>query len=134
LLEDEKILFTGDHVMQGSTVVINPPDGDMQAYFASLRLLLDEDIDYLAPAHGFLIDRSRRAIEWLLAHRAQREQKIVAALHKAESADVETLVTIAYDDVPAKVHAVAGRSLLAHLLKLEAEGRAAQSGGRWRML
>jgi glyoxylase-like metal-dependent hydrolase (beta-lactamase superfamily II) len=134
LLEDEKILFTGDHVMQGSTVVINPPDGDMQAYFASLRLLLDEDVEYFAPAHGFLIDNPRRAVEWLLRHRTEREQKVAAALRSVQPADIETLVPIAYDDVPPRVHPVASRSLLAHLLKLEAEGRAAQSAGRWRML
>jgi glyoxylase-like metal-dependent hydrolase (beta-lactamase superfamily II)/8-oxo-dGTP pyrophosphatase MutT (NUDIX family) len=134
LLEDEKILFTGDHVMQGSTVVINPPDGDMQAYFASLRLVLLEDIEYFAPAHGFLIDNPRRAVEWLLRHRTEREQKVAAALRSVQPADVETLVPIAYDDVPPRVHSVASRSLLAHLLKLEVEGRAAQSAGRWRML
>jgi glyoxylase-like metal-dependent hydrolase (beta-lactamase superfamily II) len=134
LLEGERILFTGDHVMQGSTVVINPPDGDMGAYLASLRLLLEEDIEYFAPAHGFLIDNPRRAVDWLLRHRNEREQKVVAALGRAPSADLETLVPIAYDDVPSRVYPVASRSLLAHLLKLEAEGRAAQSGGRWRML
>jgi hypothetical protein len=106
----------------------------MQAYFASLRLLLEEDIEYIAPAHGFLIDHPRRAVEWLLRHRTEREQKVVAALLRAQSADVETLVPIAYDDVPPRVHPVASRSLLAHLLKLEAEGRAAQSAGCWHML
>jgi glyoxylase-like metal-dependent hydrolase (beta-lactamase superfamily II) len=49
LLEEEKLLFTGDHVMQASTVVINPPDGDMAAYIASLRALLEEDLEWLAP-------------------------------------------------------------------------------------
>jgi glyoxylase-like metal-dependent hydrolase (beta-lactamase superfamily II)/8-oxo-dGTP pyrophosphatase MutT (NUDIX family) len=134
LLEDEKMLFTGDHVMQGSTVVINPPDGDMRVYLNSLRLLLDEDVDYFAPAHGFLIDRPHAAVEWLLAHRARREQKIVDAMHTIGEADIDALVSAAYDDVPARVHPVASRSLLAHLLKLEAEGHAAQSSGRWRLL
>jgi glyoxylase-like metal-dependent hydrolase (beta-lactamase superfamily II)/8-oxo-dGTP pyrophosphatase MutT (NUDIX family) len=134
LLEDEKMLFTGDHVMQGSTVVINPPDGDMRMYLASLRLLLEEDVEYFAPAHGFLIDRPRAAVEWLLAHRAQREKKIVDAMRATGEADIDVLVTVAYDDVPARVHPVASRSLLAHLLKLESDGLAAQSGGRWRLL
>lgn len=134
LLEDERLLFTGDHVMQGSTVVINPPDGDMRVYLDSLRLLLDEDIDYFAPAHGFLMDRTRTAIEWLLAHRAERERKIIAALRAASTADVEALLPAAYHDVPAHMHPVASRSLFAHLIKLEAEGRAAQSDGRWRLL
>jgi glyoxylase-like metal-dependent hydrolase (beta-lactamase superfamily II) len=55
LLEAEKTLFTGDHVMQGSTVVINPPDGDMALYLQALQALLDEDLDWLAPGHGFLV-------------------------------------------------------------------------------
>lgn len=134
LLEDEKLLFTGDHVMQGSTVVINPPDGDMREYLASLRLLLDEDVEYLAPAHGFLIGRPRAAVEWLLAHRDKREQKVIKAMHTAGKADIDTLLPIAYDDVDARAYPVASRSLLAHLLKLEAEGRANQSGGRWQLV
>ena len=63
LLEEEKTLFTGDHVMQLSTVVINPPDGDMAAYLASLRELLAEDLDWLAPGHGFLMAQPRRALQ-----------------------------------------------------------------------
>ena len=61
LLEEEQTLFTGDHVMQASTVVINPPDGDMAAYIASLRGLLDEDLAWLAPGHGFLMAEPKRA-------------------------------------------------------------------------
>jgi glyoxylase-like metal-dependent hydrolase (beta-lactamase superfamily II) len=53
LLAGEQMLFSGDHIMQGSTVVINPPDGDMGAYLKSLALLLNEDIRYIAPGHGF---------------------------------------------------------------------------------
>ena len=80
LLEQEKLLFTGDHLMQGSTVVINPPDGDMQAYLQSLRLLLDEDLEWLAPGHGFLIDRPHEVVHKTIAHRLQREAKVVAAI------------------------------------------------------
>jgi len=56
LLEEEKLLFTGDHIMQGSTVVINPPDGDMNQYLASLNALLSQDVTYVAPGHGFIMD------------------------------------------------------------------------------
>ena len=82
LLEEEKTLFTGDHVMQASTVVINPPDGDMAAYIGSLRGLLDVDLEWLAPGHGFLMAEPRRAIEWIVAHRLRREAKVVAALRR----------------------------------------------------
>lgn len=131
LLEDEKLLFTGDHIMQGSTVVIAPPDGDMAVYLASLRRLLAEDIDCLAPAHGFLMDQPPRVVERLLAHRLARENKLCNALFELGEATPEALLAKVYDDVPARVHRVAARSLLAHLLKLAAEGRAVQREGKW---
>jgi glyoxylase-like metal-dependent hydrolase (beta-lactamase superfamily II) len=136
LLEEEKLLFTGDHVMQGSTVVINPPDGDMRAYLTSLRALLEEDLAYLAPGHGFLIGQPHAEIGRLLKHRAGRETKIVDALRKAGPATLDALLPVAYSDVPARLYPPASRSLLAHLLKLEAEGSASrdqQEPARWRM-
>ena len=127
------MLFTGDHIMQGSTVVINPPDGNMQAYFTALRALLEEDLDWLAPGHGFLIDQPHRAVRRLLAHRQTREDKVLQALRQAGSVTPEAMVPLVYDDVPPERHAMAARSLLAHLEKLEAEGKAMQSDdGVWR--
>src|SRR4029450_4112224 len=76
LLEEERTLFTGDHLMQLSTVVINPPDGDMAAYLASLRGLLADErdtIEWLAPGHGFLMSEPQRVIEGVIAHRLKRE-------------------------------------------------------------
>lgn len=131
MLEDEKLLFTGDHIMQGSTVVIDPPDGDMIAYLASLRMLLEEDIAYLAPGHGFLMDKAHEAVERLLVHRAARENKVLKALERAGGATLEDLLPGVYDDVPARMHPVASRSLLAHLLKLKAEERVRETAGRW---
>ncbi|MEO7114357.1 MAG: MBL fold metallo-hydrolase [Caldimonas sp.] len=131
LLEEEKTLFTGDHVMQASTVVINPPDGDMAVYLASLRSLLDLDLDWLAPGHGFLMAKPREAMAAIVAHRLKREAKVVAALEALGPAPTSALLDEVYADVPAKLHPVALRSLTAHLLKLQAERRADESGGRW---
>ena len=131
LLEQEKLLFTGDHLMQGSTVVINPPDGDMQAYLDSLRMLLDEEIDWLAPGHGFLIDKPHDVVRRTVAHRLQREAKVVAALQQVGRGDVDALLPIVYADVPTRMHAVAARSLRAHLVKLRCDGRADESAGVW---
>ncbi len=124
LLEAEKLLFTGDHVMQGSTVVINPPDGDMAAYLGSLESLLAEDLEWLAPGHGFLVAQPQAVIRALIAHRLKREAKVLEALREAGRGPVEALLPRVYADVPAAIHGVAARSLLAHLLKLEGEGRA----------
>jgi len=132
LLEEEKMLFTGDHIMQGSTVVINPPDGDMRQYFASLNALLSQDVSYVAPGHGFIMDKLPEIVDRLVLHRLERENKVLRALRALGSATVEELVPKAYDDTPPDRHRIAARSLLAHLIKLESEGRARQtSGERW---
>jgi glyoxylase-like metal-dependent hydrolase (beta-lactamase superfamily II)/8-oxo-dGTP pyrophosphatase MutT (NUDIX family) len=124
LLEAEKLLFTGDHVMQGSTVVINPPDGDMAAYLASLQALLAEDLDWLAPGHGFLVEQPHEVLRKLIAHRLKREAKVLQALREGGPGTLAALVARVYDDAPVALHGVARRSLLAHLLKLQAEAQA----------
>jgi glyoxylase-like metal-dependent hydrolase (beta-lactamase superfamily II) len=131
LEESERLLFTGDHLMQGSTVVINPPDGDMAVYLASLRMLLGEEIGHIAPGHGFLMGKPHEMVERVLVHRVARENKVVANLAARGSATLDDLVPHVYDDVPPRMHPVASRSLLAHLIKLRDEGRAAEAGGRW---
>ena len=129
MLEETKMLFTGDHVMQGSTVVINPPDGDMRAYLLALEALLEEDIAILAPGHGFLIGQPHREVRRLIAHRLAREAKVAAALERLGRATLDALVPAVYDDVPARLHAVAARSLTAHLQKLVAEGNVTSQDG-----
>ena len=134
LHEAERMLFTGDHVMQGSTVVINPPDGDMAAYLRSLADLADAAggaFDVLAPGHGFLVERPERVLRQLIAHRRAREAKVVRALSAATSRSLTELVSEVYDDVPADRHGIASRSLLAHLLHLQAQRKAREDDGRW---
>ena len=134
LLENTRMLFTGDHVMQGSTVVINPPDGDMRAYLASLELLLGEDILILAPGHGYLIGEPHREARRLIRHRMAREQKVVSALARLGKPTPEELVREVYDDVSPRLHGVALRSLTAHLDKLAAEGRVRAADGRYTLV
>jgi len=130
LLEETRMLFTGDHVMQGSTVVINPPDGDMRAYLASLESLLAEDIAIIAPGHGYLIGAPHKEIRRLVAHRLARERKVRLALERLRQASLEQLLPVVYDDVPERMHRWAARSLTAHLDKLVADGvvRAGHAG------
>ncbi|HEV7478253.1 MAG TPA: MBL fold metallo-hydrolase [Burkholderiales bacterium] len=134
LMEDSRMLFTGDHVMQGSTVVINPPDGDMRQYFASLERLLAEDLAVLAPGHGYLIGSPHKELRRLIAHRLAREKKVLAAIGKLRAASLEELLPLVYDDVPARIHGVAARSLTAHLDKLVADGAARADGGRYALV
>jgi glyoxylase-like metal-dependent hydrolase (beta-lactamase superfamily II)/8-oxo-dGTP pyrophosphatase MutT (NUDIX family) len=131
LLEEEKTLFTGDHVMQGSTVVIRPPDGDMSAYLASLRMLLSLDVEWLAPGHGFLISPPAEAIESLLRHRLRREAKVVSVLHEFGPTTIETLLKRVYDDVDPRLHRVAQGSLEAHLIRLQKEQVATHNNALW---
>lgn len=132
LLENSGLLFTGDHVMQGSTVVISPPDGDMQAYLDSLQCLLELPVSAFAPGHGHLITTPAEEVRRLIAHRLKREEKIHAALAAQGPCTLEALVRHAYDDVPERIHHVAMRSLHAHLLRLEHNGRATNAAGTWR--
>jgi glyoxylase-like metal-dependent hydrolase (beta-lactamase superfamily II)/8-oxo-dGTP pyrophosphatase MutT (NUDIX family) len=134
LIEQTRMLFTGDHVMQGSTVVINPPDGDMRAYLASLERLLGEDLAILAPGHGYLIGDPHKELRRLVAHRLSRERKVVLSLEKMDLASVEELLPLVYDDVPPRVHRWAARSLTAHLDKLVAEGAVRAAEGRYALV
>jgi glyoxylase-like metal-dependent hydrolase (beta-lactamase superfamily II) len=126
LLEGSGMLFSGDHVMQGSTVVIGPPDGNMQLYLQSLARLQREPVTRIAPGHGTVIEDAQSEVTRLIAHRLQREAKVVERLRRAGRATIDVLVTSVYDDVDSRLHPVAKGSLLAHLLKLEADGRAAR--------
>lgn len=132
-LQEESLLFTGDHLMQGSTVVIDPPDGDMAVYLDSLRGLPQRlpALAWLAPGHGFLMGHPQRAIAHLLRHRQAREDKIVAALAAAAPATLPELLGRVYDDVAVQLRPVAERSLLAHLEKLRREGRAHRTASGW---
>ena len=132
LLEQERMLFTGDHVMQGSTVVINPPDGDMAAYLRSLGELKHLALDWLAPGHGFLMAEPAQAMQRIIDHRLQREAKVLAAVPQGTPADIDALLATVYADVPPHLHAMAKRSLWAHLLKLRHEQRVVERPpGSW---
>lgn len=133
-LEEESMLFTGDHIMQGSTVVIAPPDGDMKAYLESLEQLKSLSLKHLAPAHGELIDRPSEVIEGLIRHRLMRESKVIRCLQQQTNATLDELTPSVYDDVPPFLHSIARYSLLAHLQKLQKETRAEENQGQWRWL
>lgn len=124
LLEDDGLLFTGDHILQGTTPVILPPDGDMSDYLSSLEYLRTLPLAALAPGHGDILREPEQIITTLIRHRLHREQKIVTALNKLGPATVDELVVQAYDDVAEHLLPWAKKTLLAHLIKLERDGRA----------
>jgi glyoxylase-like metal-dependent hydrolase (beta-lactamase superfamily II) len=132
LLEEERMLFSGDTVIDGSTVVIAPPDGDMAAYLASLERLSSRRLRLrsIAPGHGRLIDDPAARLAGYLSHRLEREASIVAAL-EAGAATVDQLVEAVYVDLHASLREAAAQTVHAHLLKLAAEGRATGADGAW---
>ncbi|MFN8542610.1 MAG: MBL fold metallo-hydrolase [Candidatus Binatia bacterium] len=118
---DRRWLFTGDTILGTGTVVIPPPDGNMTAYFASLRRLDSLDLECIFPGHGPAIPRPHEKIAEYLAHRLLRERQIVDAL--ARGLDViPPIVARLYADVPAILHGAAAATVRAHLVKLVAEG------------
>ncbi|GAB3666984.1 hypothetical protein GCM10028813_49390 [Ramlibacter alkalitolerans] len=123
LLEDG-LLFSGDHVLNGSTTVVDPPDGDMSAYLDSLERLIAAcdafGIEFILPAHGHVLGHARRAIETLRNHRLQREAKVIAAMRQRPNGTLDDWVELAYTDVPPRMWPVARRSLLAHVQRIEA--------------
>lgn len=124
-------IFTGDHVIDGSTVVIDPPDGNMKDYLVSLARLKEFQPAALAPGHGELIHDPDRSIDWIIDHRLEREAQVVAAIKANPGLTTMELVAHVYKDVDQKLYGWAERSLLAHLLKLEGDGAAIQETKRW---
>jgi glyoxylase-like metal-dependent hydrolase (beta-lactamase superfamily II)/8-oxo-dGTP pyrophosphatase MutT (NUDIX family) len=125
LLEDA-LLFSGDHVLNGSTTVVDPPDGDMTAYIDSLDRLVAacrrHGIEFILPAHGHVLGFAEQAITHLKNHRLKREAKVMAAMQARPEGNMDDWVELAYDDVPPRMWPVAKRSLLAHVQRIEAMG------------
>ncbi len=121
--EQHDWLFTGDHIIDGSTVVIDPPDGNMRHYIESLRRCKGLGCSALAPGHGEVIDNPQRAIDWIIDHRLEREAKVLAAMQANPGLSTHELVPHVYQDIDPKLYGWAERSLLAHVIKLQEEGR-----------
>ncbi|MCE2841544.1 MAG: MBL fold metallo-hydrolase [Novosphingobium sp.] len=123
-------LFTGDHVMAWSTSVVSPPDGDMSAYMASLQKLYDRDDKRLYPAHGPAVDKPRQLVRGMLGHRRSREAQILRLLSEGPQA-IPAMVAVMYKGLDPRLTGAAGRSVLAHLVDLEQQGRVRCEGDIW---
>ena len=130
LIED-RLLFSGDHVLNGSTTIVNPPDGHMGDYLRSLDRLARLEPLFILPAHGHVMGAALAGIARLKAHRLLREKKVMDAVAACPGADLPALVVLAYDDTPREAHGIAQRSLLAHLEKLRDDGRVRADGIGW---
>ena len=120
-LDEERALFTGDHVMGWSTTVVSPPDGDMRDYIDSLRKVMVRDDVSLWPTHGAPVTEPKPFLQAFLEHRLDREAQVVAAVRSGLS-DIEGMVKVMYADVREELHKPAARSVLSHLVKLVDDG------------
>jgi len=131
-LAPQRLLFTGDHVLEGVSPVILPPDGNMGDYLHSLDKLFAYDFEKIAPGHGDLMDQGKKVLEALRAHRLAREEKVLRQVSILREAGLDALLPVVYDDVPADRHPWARLTLQAHLLKLAQDGRVSELHGIWR--
>ena len=123
LLKEEGMLFSGDHIMQGSSVVIIPPSGNMADYIESTRLLMEYPIASIAPGHGELLQSPEEVLRQIVSHRLARETRVIEVLENLGTSALDRLLPEVYSDVRSELLSVARHSLWAHLLKLEEEGR-----------
>jgi glyoxylase-like metal-dependent hydrolase (beta-lactamase superfamily II) len=127
----DNVLFSADHVMSWSTSIVSPPGGDMRDYFASLELLLGRDDDVFLPGHGPALRDPRSLVREMLTHRMIREQAIAKKLTDG-SFDTYTIMDTLYSQLNPRLRRAAERNVLAHLLKMEAEGKVLREGELWR--
>jgi glyoxylase-like metal-dependent hydrolase (beta-lactamase superfamily II) len=122
-LDKRRTLFAGDIIAGVGTVVIIPPEGNMQDYLDTLKRLQTIDISEIVPAHGPTISDPQAKLAEYIAHRMQREQQVMQALEVLPpGATIPQMVQNIYTDVDPRLHGVAAWSVEAHLLKLEQEG------------
>ena len=136
LLEEEHVLFSGDHIMQGSTVVISPPDGNMTQYLESLAKVRAIRLKAIAPGHGRLIEDPKAAIDDYVEHRLAREQQILDLLTESGTAKIDDLVEVIYVEINPDLHPMARKTVHAHLIKLSKDGKVKGRGidGKWTAL
>ncbi len=127
----EKVLFSADHVMSWSTSIVSPPGGDMKDYFNSLNILLRRDDDLYLSGHGPMLRQPRDLVRAMLAHRVMRENAIAEKL-RGGAATTFALMDTLYSQVNPRLRRAAERNVLAHLLKMEIEGKVVSEGELWR--
>lgn len=132
-LVESGALFTGDHVMKWSTSVVSPPDGDMSAYMASLQKLYTREDRIYYPAHGPAVENPRQLVRGMIGHRRQRERQILKLLEAGEG-HIPDMVAAMYKGLDPRLTGAAGRSVLAHLVDLQNQGRAMMTEGHWSII
>jgi glyoxylase-like metal-dependent hydrolase (beta-lactamase superfamily II) len=134
LIKDNNGLITGDHIMDGSTVVIGPPDGNMNDYLNSLQRLLSYKVNFFAPGHGNFMHEPKKTIQSIIRHRLSRENKVLRKLKDFGENTLDNLVKFVYDDVSEQLHPIALYSLEAHLIKLISEKKVKRNNDFYKLI
>lgn len=121
-----EILFTGDHIMQGSTVVME----DAAAYLESLYRVQDLRVEHIEPGHGAAMDDAGRVIEEYIEHRLMREGQIIEAVQSGAST-IDDIIDVVYAEVPDELRPAAAHQLRVQLDKLVDDGAVVEVGGRF---
>ncbi len=127
-LNDERALFSGDHVMSWATSVIAPPDGHMGQYMASLRRLLDDSDRVYWPGHGPGRAEPQALVRAILAHRQMREAAVLERIMDGDRT-IPAIVARIYAAVDPRLHGAAALSTLAHIEHLVEQGKVSTHGG-----
>lgn len=126
VLEEDGLLFSGDHILNGSTTVVAPPDGHMDDYLRSLDLLAQactqHGVTHILPAHGYVLGQASQAIAQLKAHRLAREAKVAQAMQERPDGTLTDWLPLVYGDVPERLWPVARGSLQAHVDRIRSLG------------
>jgi glyoxylase-like metal-dependent hydrolase (beta-lactamase superfamily II) len=123
-LDEERVLFTGDTILDGMYSVVSPKTGgDMAKYIATLERLRKMRLAKIAPGHGDVIEEPRARIDEYLQHRRQREKQVLALVKKQGPIKIREIVAALYPDTPEPLLPVAANQVHAHLVKLKAEGK-----------
>jgi glyoxylase-like metal-dependent hydrolase (beta-lactamase superfamily II) len=128
VLEPEGSVFTGDTVLGRGTSIVDPPEGDMAAYVRSLERLRALEPRAIYPGHGPVIFTPKGLLDFYLRHREEREREVLGALESGPRSPEDLVPGIYAGEVPEDLYPAAARSVLAHLLKLEREGKVARTG------
>ncbi len=134
LLQEEKFLMSGDHIMNGATVVIIPPHGTMIEYLSSLALLKNYDLKFIGPGHGDIITQPYQAVDKIINHRLKREQLILNTLKTQGPLTAANLTNIVYRGLSKELVNMANKSLTAHLIKLEIEQQIISNNDLWQLI
>ena len=136
LIKDTTPIFTNDTIVFGILMIAlgfifytsSREEGFWKKYLSKLK---NYSLEKIAPGHGELMPNPYEVAEWIIQHRAEREGKVVEALKKTKSGDIDSLVSQVYEDVDSSLHPIAKWSLESHLIKLQEEGKVLKKDSKY---